>query len=59
MNANPPKLAQRFLVRLVPSGIVGESIVGDAYEEYMEHFARAGSIRARLWYWSHVLNIAL
>ena len=59
MSAYPPKLAQRFLVRLVPSGIVGESIVGDAHEEYLEQIARVGSMRARLWYWSHVLNIAL
>ncbi|MHC4609310.1 MAG: ABC transporter permease, partial [Planctomycetota bacterium] len=54
---NPPRIAERVLRRLVPAGIIGETIVGDAREEYAHNVARVGRLRARLLYWTNVVNV--
>jgi len=54
----PPRLAERLLIRFVPPGIAGRSIVGDAREEYHEHRLSSSRLGAALWYWTHVLSIA-
>jgi len=55
----PPRLAERLLRRFVPPGVAGLSILGDACEEYVEHCRSSSLLRARLWYWTHVLSIVL
>lgn len=55
----PPRLAERLLERSLPAGIVGESILGDAHEEYLEALERRGPWRARGRYWATALRIAL
>ncbi len=55
----PPRFAERLLKSLVPKGVVGESMVGDAREEYQEHLERTGPIRARVRYWMQVVSLGL
>jgi putative ABC transport system permease protein len=52
-------LAERLLKSLVPKSIVGESIVGDAREEFQEHLERAGPVRARARYWMQVFRLGV
>lgn len=52
----PPRLAEWLLEALVGPGPVGQSIVGDAREEYAQRRARAGA-RATLWYWWYVVAL--
>lgn len=59
MTARPPRLAERILKRLVPSGIVGESMVGDAREAYAERSRQYGRVLAWLRYWLDLWNIAI
>ncbi len=54
---NPPRLAELILRKLVPAGIVGETIVGDAREEYAQDVASMGRTRAWLLYWTNVVNV--
>jgi len=54
---NPPRIAESILRRLVPPGIVGETIIGDAREEYAHDVARVGRFRAWLLYWTNVVNV--
>lgn len=51
--AQPPRVAESLLRLVVPAGVVGDSIVGDAREEY-EEYVRSGRPLPRLWYWKHV-----
>ncbi len=46
-----------MLRRCLPFGTVGDSIVGDAREEFAEYVASRGAL-PRLWYWIHALGIA-
>jgi len=55
----PPKLAERFLRWWLPSGIVGDSIVGDAREEFTEYVRSGKPWPSGLWYWGRVLAIAV
>jgi putative ABC transport system permease protein len=54
---NPPRIAERVLRRFAPAGVVGETIVGDAREEYAQNVARVGRVRAWLLYWTNVVNV--
>ena len=53
---NPPALAEALLRLAVPSGVVGDSIIGDAREEYAA-YARSGGFAPGLWYWIHVVRL--
>jgi len=52
----PPRLAERLLRMCLPPGTVGDSIVGDAREEYAAYVRGRGPL-PRLWYWIHALSI--
>lgn len=54
----PPRAAEWLLSALVPRGVRGASIVGDAREEFVERTASGSELAARLWYWRHVLSMA-
>ena len=41
----------------LPTGVVGDSIVGDAREELADYVRRGGRM-PRLWYWVHALRLA-
>ncbi len=50
-----PRLVLRLLDRIEP-----DAIAGDLYEEYAEHVEpRLGPVRARVWFWRHVLTVGL
>ncbi|MEM7414059.1 MAG: ABC transporter permease [Gemmatimonadota bacterium] len=57
MNAQPPALAERLLALVLPSGVVGDSILGDAREEFAEYVRRGGAAPG-LWYWMHAVRLA-
>jgi len=52
----PPRVAERLLRSCLPPGTVGDSIVGDAREEYAE-YVRSGGPLPRAWYWIHALSL--
>ena len=54
----PPRAAIWLLRMAVPPGIVGDSIVGDAHEEYAE-YVRSGGAVPTLWFWVHAVRTAL
>ena len=54
----PPRLAERLLEALVGSGPVGQSIVGDAREEFAKRRSESRT-GGRFWYWRYVLTFAL
>jgi putative ABC transport system permease protein len=54
----PPRLAERFLELLVGRGDLGQSIIGDAREEYATRGATS-KLGARIWYWGYVVLFAL
>lgn len=59
MTHRPPGAARWLLERVLPRDTAGESMRGDAWEEFVRR-ARSGSLhRARLWYWRHVLHLSL
>jgi putative ABC transport system permease protein len=53
----PPRLAERLLTHVVPEGVAGSSILGDAREEFFEHVKSGSRLSASLWYWKHVVSI--
>ncbi len=53
----PPRLAERLLEAIVPPGVTGRSIIGDAREEYLEHLRSGARVRAQLRYWTSVFSI--
>lgn len=61
MNAEPrpPRLAEWILKRVVPPGVVGESILGDLRESFSEAVESRGPRHARAYYWTDVLRIAV
>ncbi|HEX9886039.1 MAG TPA: ABC transporter permease [Longimicrobiales bacterium] len=56
--ASPPPLAERLLRAALPEGVVGDSIVGDAREEFAARTRAQGPRAAALWYWTHTLRVA-
>lgn len=55
----PPRLAEWILKRVVPPGVVGESILGDLRESFSEAIQSRGALRARGYYCVDVLRIAI
>ena len=53
----PPRLAEWLLGQVLPPGVVGDSILGDAREEHAE-YVRRGGFAAAVWYWLHTLKLA-
>jgi predicted permease len=53
----PPRVAEWLLRAFLPSGVTGDSILGDAREELLA-YARSGGLAPRLWYCFHALGIA-
>lgn len=53
----PPRAVERLLRRCLPVGTVGDSIVGDAREEF-HHQHRRGHPMPRVWYCLHALAVA-
>jgi putative ABC transport system permease protein len=56
---SPPQLAERLLEWAVPKGRTGESVVGDAREEFGAHVRSESRVPPALWYWLHVLPIVM
>lgn len=56
MNPRPPRLAEALLRLVLPPGVVGDSILGDAHEEFIE-YARRGGIAPDIWYWVHAVRL--
>ncbi len=56
-NLEPPRTAERLLRRVVPAGVVGRSILGDAREEYLEQVEAGSRLSASVWYWKHVMGM--
>jgi len=55
----PPRLAEWLLRRTLPRGPVGESILGDAREEFNRELGVGGPTPARRRYWRTALSVAL
>ena len=53
----PPRLAERLREWGAPRGRTGQSVVGDAREEFEAHLDSASRVPPALWYWLHVLPI--
>ena len=53
----PPRIVEWLLRAFLPSGVTGDSILGDAREELLA-YARSGGLAPRLWYCFHALGIA-
>lgn len=53
----PPRLAEWLLERCVPRGRVGQSVVGDAREEFDAHLHSGSIVPPSVWYWLHILPI--
>ncbi len=54
----PPRAAQALLRAVLPTTLVGRSILGDLHEEFGRRFSRDPSV-ARRWYWRAALDVAL
>ncbi len=54
---HPPRLAESLLEQIVPDGVTGRSILGDAREEFCEQLESGSRLSASLWYWKHVVSI--
>ena len=58
-SSDPPRWAERFLRWWLPDGVVGDSIMGDAREEFHEYARREGlRLPPGVWYWLHCAGIA-
>lgn len=57
MRLQPPALAEWLLRLVLPPGVVGDSIVGDAREEFAE-YTRRGGVAPAVWYWLHAARLA-
>lgn len=53
----PPRAAERLLRSVVPHGVVGQSILGDAREEFQEQLESGSLLSASIWYWRHVMGM--
>jgi len=53
----PPCFAAALLRLFVPSGPVGESILGDFWQEHGSRAASGSRLRAQLWYWRQALGL--
>lgn len=53
----PPRLAEALLRLVLPPGVVGDSIVGDAREEFTQ-YERRGGLLPLVWYWIHATRLA-
>src|SRR5687767_15344613 len=58
MEPQPPRLTERVLQRLLPPGVVGETILGDLREEHGALVRRGSRRRAQRWYRWQALGIA-
>ena len=56
---DPPRWAERFLRWWLPPGIVGNSILGDAREEFAEQVRGGGKVPSWIWYWAYATKVAL
>ena len=59
MTGRPPRLTEALLRRLLPPGVTGESILGDAREEWARRARTKGPTRAGLWYRGHALRMVI
>lgn len=59
MTPRPPALAERILDWLLPANHAGESIRGDAWEEFTRRARERSPGAARRWYWIHLLRLAV
>ncbi|UCD25361.1 MAG: ABC transporter permease, partial [Gemmatimonadota bacterium] len=53
----PPRMAEYLLLKVVPPGVAGRSIAGDAREEYLEYCRSKSLLPAPIWYWIHIMPI--
>ncbi len=53
----PPRLAQRLLRTCVPSGLVGDSLLGDLHEEFVRKSRDHRQISASVWYWRQSIGL--
>ena len=53
MNVRPPRLAQRLIEALIPTGW-REHLLGDLQEDYASRSRRYSRSAASLWYWLQV-----
>ncbi len=53
----PPRIATALLRWLLPSSQVGDSILGDFWQEHHARAMSGSRLRARLWYWRHALGL--
>ena len=54
--AQPPRLAEALLGRVLPAGGLGRSILGDLRQEFGEICAEGSSFAARRWYWRQTVS---
>ncbi len=53
----PPRIAAALLRLLLPSSLVGDSILGDFWQEYHQQAITGSRAKARLWYWRQALGL--
>jgi len=53
----PPRLAAALLRLFVPSGPIGDSILGDFWQEHGSRATSGSRFRARLWYWRQAFGL--
>jgi putative ABC transport system permease protein len=51
MRVTPPRLARWLLTLALPSGLRGDTILGDLAEEFQHRATRSSPRRAAAWYW--------
>ncbi len=55
---NPPRLAEWLLRNVLPRGSLGDSILGDAREEFSQDYHSSGRGPARRKYWKNTISVA-
>ena len=58
MSLRPPRLAEWFLRRCLPGGVVGMSIVGDLREEFREQGKSRRLPSLQVWYWNRAIRLS-
>lgn len=58
-HTRPPLIPEWLLKRVLPPGVVGKSILGDAREEFHRELGRSGPLRAKGRYWKTAFSVAL
>jgi len=58
-DGRPPRLAERVGKALTRRERWAETVLGDLQEEYAGRTARQSRLRARFWYWSQIVRLAL